>query len=155
MDHITRAQQALQALAVPGYQPRTDDVVVDLDTGIVGKVSVLHADGRLILERGRNDPDTELGSDATAGRTAAATPDMTFWEVDIDFQMNGEIYGEERFRVVAPDEDAATALAERLAESSTYDDDRLPDRSFGVSVMKDDNFGADLAADAPSPSFGR
>jgi hypothetical protein len=61
-------------------------------------------------------------------------PRYEFYDVEILFRNDGEIYGRESYKVMAQDEDGAERKALKNAGGSRYDDDRIPDRRIVVGT---------------------
>src|SRR3546814_13576277 len=76
------------------------------------------------------------------------------YDVVVGFKNDGQIYGEENYRVMATDEDQARRKALTNATGSRYNDDRLPDRHTVIldcdeaPVDEVDDVASDLSAQA-------
>lgn len=74
------------------------------------------------------------------------------FDVTVGFSNEGNVYGEETYRIMAENEDQAQRKAFTNASGSMYDDDRIPDRRIYIisceeapEEMEDDELNTEAA----------
>jgi len=139
--HVVEEHAAkIRALAVAGYRPGAEtgdlELVVDLDSGILGRASVHPDTGRISFFQ----LDHRMGGMSLYPNRFAPVRDempggLQPYLAELTFRRDRRIYGEASFAFLAEDPAQAHLVAERLSEMSHYAGDQVADdRRLSIHV---------------------
>lgn len=132
----------LQSFAADGFVPSEGQMVLDIESGLIGKVGELDDDRVVILAGDHKDA---IIYERSVSDVAPLSPKMKVFAAEVEFSRRGETYGTETFNIVARWDTEATKIASEIAEDSVHDDCRIIGRRRRVSASPNPDFVAHVA----------